>query len=335
MTTIKDVARLAGVSTTTVSHVVNKTRFVAESTTKKVSAAIDELNYAPSAVARSLKCNSTRTIGILVTKSTNPFFAEVLHGVEESCYNEGYTLILCNTEGNLAKQRDYLRVLTEKRVDGLLVICSDLNHELVSLLEKKTDLPMVVMDWGKGDLKTDCIQDNAEQGGYIATKYLIDNGHTHIACISGQLDKIPCQMRLRGFRKALAEAGLTENPDWIVEADFESDGAALATSKLLAQRYRPTAVFCFNDIMALAAISTFKQAGLNVPDDISIIGYDNIDLARFFSPALSTIHQPKNRLGKTAIKLLLNRLANKDCQQQIFKMQPKLIVRRSVKNLNS
>lgn len=335
MATIKDVARLAGVSTTTVSHVINKTRFVAENTTRKVWAAVDELNYAPSAVARSLKCNSTRTIGMLVTKSTNPFFAEVVHGVEEYCYNEGYTLILCNTEGNLAKQRDYLRMLAEKRVDGLLVMCTDLNEELLALLEKKKDLPMVVMDWGARHVNTDRIQDNAELGGYIATKHFIDNGHTKIGCISGQMDRLTCHERLQGFRKALDEAGLLYNPDWVVEADFECDSTVEAANKLVALEDRPTAVFCFNDIMALAAISTFRQAGLDVPNDISVIGYDNIDLAGFFSPPLTTIHQPKNRLGKTAIKLLMERLANKENQQQIFEVQPELVVRRSVRNLNA
>ncbi|KXF80963.1 HTH-type transcriptional repressor PurR [Enterovibrio coralii] len=335
MATIKDVARLAGVSTTTVSHVINKTRFVAENTTKKVWAAVDDLNYAPSAVARSLKCNSTRTIGMLVTKSTNPFFAEVVHGVEEYCYNEGYTLILCNTEGNIAKQRDYLRMLAEKRVDGVLVMCSDISEELLALLEKKQDLPMVVMNWGTEHVNTDCIQDNAELGGYLATKYLIDCGHKDIACISGQLDRLTCQTRLSGFRKALAEAGLEERPEWIVEADFECDTAVVAAKKLIEQEKRPTAVFCFNDIMALAAISTFRQAGLDVPNDISVIGYDNIDLAAFFSPPLTTIHTPKNRLGKTAIKLLLERLVNKESEQQTFEMQPELVVRSSVKDLNA
>lgn len=333
MATIKDVARLAGVSTTTVSHVINKTRFVAESTTKKVWAAVDDLNYAPSAVARSLKCNSTRTIGMLVTKSTNPFFAEVVHGVEEYCYNEGYTLILCNTEGNISKQRDYLRMLAEKRVDGVLVMCSDISDELLALLEKKQDLPMVVMNWGTENVNTDCIQDNAQLGGYLATKHLIDNGHTKIACISGQLDRLTCQTRLAGYRKALHEAGIEENPSWIVEADFECDSAVEAAKKLISHGDRPTAVFCFNDIMALAAISTFRQAGLDVPNDMSVVGYDNIDLAGFFSPPLTTIHTPKRRLGKTAIKLLMERLANKESEQQVFEMQPELVVRRSVKNL--
>lgn len=333
MTTIKDVARLAGVSTTTVSHVLNKTRFVAENTTKKVWAAVDSLNYAPSAVARSLKCNSTRTIGMLVTKSNNPYLAEVVHGVEAYCYNQGYTLILCNTEGNVTKQRDYLRMLAEKRVDGLLVMCTDLNQELISILEKKQDLPMVVMQWENQHERMDCIQDNAELGGYLATKHLIEHGHTNIACISGQLDRSTCQSRLAGYKQALTEANIAFDPQKIIEADFECDSAVVAAKKILALKERPTAVFCFNDIMALAAISTFRQAGLDIPNDISVVGYDNIDLAAFFSPPLTTVHQPKNRLGKNAIKMLLNRIENKDMVQQMIHLQPELIERQSVKSI--
>ena len=137
MTTIKDVARLAGVSTTTVSHVINKTRFVAENTVKKVLLAVDELNYSPSLVARSLKCNSTRAIGVLVTKSANPFFSEVIQGIEEYCYQQSYSMILCNTQGEEQKQQEYLRRLSEKRVDGVLIICSELSQALLSSLEKK------------------------------------------------------------------------------------------------------------------------------------------------------------------------------------------------------
>ena len=334
MATIKDVARLAGVSTTTVSHVMNKTRFVAENTTKKVAAAVDELNYAPSAVARSLKSNSTRTIGMLVTKSTNLFFAQVIHGVEEFCYTQGYSLILCNTDGNISKLHDYLRMLTEKRVDGLLIMCSDLHPKNVDLLQKNKDLPLLIMDWGTQDLTTDCIQDNAKEGGYIATQHFIENGHTKIACITGPLEKRTCQMRLEGFRMALEEAGIKENSDWVIEADFECESAVKAALQLLEQKERPTAVFCFNDTMALAAISAFRGAGLKIPQDISIIGYDNIEIAPFFSPPLTTVHQPKNRLGQTAVKLLLERIANKESQQKIYELKPELVSRHSVKTLN-
>ncbi|PSW25891.1 HTH-type transcriptional repressor PurR [Photobacterium swingsii] len=334
MATIKDVARMAGVSTTTVSHVINKTRFVAEATQKKVLTAVDELNYAPSAVARSLKCNTTRTIGMLVTKSTNPFFAEVVHGVEEYCYKEGYTLILCNTEGNLSKQRDYLRMLAEKRVDGLMVMCSDLDQRLLDLLERQNDLPMVVMDWGPESPHTDKIQDNAAIGGYVAIKHFIENGHTKIGCLSGHNEKSTCRERLKGFQKAMDEANLSVNEDWVIEGDFECETAVKAAEQFIAMKERPTAIFCFNDIMAMAMISTFVQHGIRVPEDISIIGYDNIELAPFFSPPLTTIHQPKRRLGKTAIEILMERVKDKKHENRIFEMSPELVVRKSVHKLN-
>ena len=330
MATIKDVARLAGVSTTTVSHVINKTRFVAENTTKKVSSAIDELNYSPSFVARSLKYNSTRTIGMLVTKSTSPFFAEVIQGVEKYCYRQGYSMILCNTEGDLVKQKEYLRNLSEKRVDGILVMCSDLNQDLLALLEKKKDLPTVIMDWSQENIHTDKIEDNAELGGYLATKHLIDNGHTKIGCISGSFNKVTCQQRLQGFRRALQEANIAENSDWILEADFECASAVAATKQLLKSTEMPTALFCFNDSMALAAIATLHQKGVRVPQDMSIIGYDNIDMAAFFSPPLTSIHQPKYQLGEKATQLLLDKINNNELEQQVIELTPELVVRKSV-----
>ena len=334
MATIKDVARIAGVSTTTVSHVINKTRFVAEATQERVRAAVEELNYAPSAVARSLKCNTTRTIGMLVTQSSNPFFAQVMHGVENYCYKQGYTLIVCNTEGSINKQRDYLRMLHEKRVDGLLVMCSDLTEELHALLERNSELPMVIMDWGPRNLTTDKIIDNSEEGGYLATRYLLGMGHTKIACLTGHKEKLTCVERIKGFERAMAESNVPVNYDFIVEGDFECETASAITEQLLNLPVRPTAIFCFNDIMALAAVSKIQLMGLNIPEDISVIGYDNIDLSAYFSPPLTTIHQPKRRVGKTAVEILLERIKDKDHERRIFEMKPELVERSSVKKIN-
>lgn len=334
MATIKDVARIAGVSTTTVSHVINKTRFVAEATQERVMAAVTELNYAPSAVARSLKCNTTNTIGMLVTQSTNPFFAEVVEGVESYCYRQGYTLILCNTGGLVEKQRDYIRMLAGKRVDGLLVMCSDLDDELRIMLDGHPDIPKVVMDWGPETSKADKIIDNSEEGGYLATRYLINNGHTDIACLSGHFEKMACKERISGCKRALAEAGLTLPEDWLLEGNFECDTAVIAADKILAMDKKPSAVFCFNDIMALGLMSRLQEKGMKIPEDISIIGYDNIDLSAYFSPPLTTIHQPKRRVGKTAVEILLERIKDKDHAKQVFEMFPELVERSTVKKLN-
>ncbi|EKF9394632.1 HTH-type transcriptional repressor PurR [Vibrio cholerae] len=333
MATIKDVARLAGVSTTTVSHVINKTRFVAETTQEKVMKAVKQLNYAPSAVARSLKCNTTRTIGMLVTQSTNLFFSEVIDGVESYCYRQGYTLILCNTGGIYEKQRDYIRMLAEKRVDGILVMCSDLTQELQDMLDAHKDIPKVVMDWGPETSHADKIIDNSEEGGYLATKYLTDRGHTEIACLSGHFVKAACQERIQGFRRAMAEAKLTVNEDWILEGNFECDTAVLAADKIIAMDKRPTAVFCFNDTMALGLMSRLQQKGIRIPEDMSVIGYDNIELAEYFSPPLTTVHQPKRRVGKNAFEILLERIKDKEHERRIFEMHPEIVERDTVKDL--
>lgn len=333
MATIKDVARLAGVSTTTVSHVINKTRFVAEATQEKVMAAVDELNYAPSAVARSLKCNSTKTIGMLVTQSTNLFFSEVIDGVESYCYRQGYTLILCNTGGVYEKQRDYIRMLAEKRVDGILVMCSDLTEELLEMLDRHSDIPKVIMDWGPESSQADKIIDNSEEGGYLATKFLIEKGHKDIACLSGHLEKAVCQERIVGYKRALAEAGIEMKEDRILEGNFECDTAVIAANRIAAMEERPTAVFCFNDTMAFGLMSRLQQLGVRVPEDISVIGYDNIELAEYFSPPLTTVHQPKRRVGKNAFEILLERIKDKGHEKRIFEMHPEIVERDSVKAL--
>jgi len=337
MATIKDVAKMAGVSTTTVSHVINKTRFVADQTTKRVWQAINDLNYSPSAVARSLKSNTTRSIGMLVSDANAPFFMEIIAGVEKYCYKNGYTLILCSTQGNPKKQKDYLQMLAEKRVDGLIVMCSELNNELQINLEKYQSLPKVVMDWSDVGIDSskinDKITDNTRKGSILATQYLIDMGHTKIGCITGPLNRHTCKDRLQGFYQAMTQAKLKVNPDWIIEGDFEFESGSQAAKKFIAMPERPTGLYIFNDIMSFSAISTFVDSGILVPKDMSIIGYDNIEFSAYFSPPLTTIHQPKRRLGKTAVELLFERMKNKDHEPQTFTMTPELIERKSVKKM--
>lgn len=331
MATIKDVAKRAGVSTTTVSHVINKTRFVAEETKAAVRAAIDELHYSPSAVARSLKVNNTKSIGLLATSSEAPYFAEIIESVENSCYAKGYTLILCNSHNDLDKQRAYLAMLAQKRVDGLLVMCAEYPPELLSMLEGYRHIPMVVMDWGQAHSDfTDTVIDNAFEGGYLAAQYLIERGHRDIGAIPGLQERNTGSGRYLGFRKALEEAGIDLREEWIVQGDFEPESGYQAMQKILAQKNRPTAVFCGGDIMAVGALCAADELGLRVPQDISIIGYDNVRHSRYFTPALTTIHQPKERLGQSAFAMLLDRITSKRETSQVIEVHPRLIERRSV-----
>ena len=333
MATIKDVAKMAGVSTTTVSHVINKTRFVAEETEKLVLQAIQDLKYSPSAVARSLKVNTTKSIGMIVTTSEAPYFAEIIHAVEEHCYRQGYSLFLCNTQNNAEKIRNHLDMLAQKRVDGILVMCSEYLPDSLNILTNFETIPMVVMDWGP-NVDTDIIQDNSFNGGYLATQHLIENGHKYIGIIAGELSKTTAKTRYEGFVHAMQEAGLTINPNWVMEGFFEPEDGYECMNKILRQDTLPTAVFCCNDVMALGAISAIGEKGLRVPDDISIIGYDNIHASRFYSPPLTTIHQSKSRLGVQAVNLLFERINHKSEQRETLEIHPELVIRKSVKKIS-
>ncbi|MCK6264528.1 substrate-binding domain-containing protein [Vibrio sp. ZSDE26] len=334
MATMKDIARVAGVSTSTVSHVINKSRYVSEEISERVNKAANELNYAPSALARSLKMNRTKTIGMLVTTSTNPFFGEVVKGVERSCYQKGYNLILCNTEGDNERMQASISTLLQKRVDGVILMCSTLEGKRIDIFERYPDIPVVVMDWGPMLFTSDKIQDNSLRGGYMAAQYLIESGHKEIGCITGPLIRHQAQMRYEGYKRALNEAGIDINPNWIVEADFECDGGYEAFNAMNAKGTLPSAIFACNDMMAMGAINAANESGVNIPQDVSIIGYDDIHISKFMTPSLTTIHQPKYRLGKAAVDTLLQKLEEKSSEAIVVQLEPTLVVRKSVKVLS-
>ncbi len=330
MATMKDVARLAGVSTSTVSHVINNNRFVSEAVREKITSAIAELNYAPSALARSLKLNQTRTIGMLLTASSNPFYSEVVRGVERSCYERGYSLILCNTEGDENRMNRSLETLLQKRVDGLLIMCTESHLPSADILNRYPSIPSVMMDWAPFEGSSDIIQDNSLLGGEMATRFLISRGYRRIACIAGPQDKTPARLRLEGFQRAMKSAGLPVPPSCVVSGDFEFEGGFNAMNQLLSLSPLPEAVFTCNDAMAVGGYHALFQAGLSVPQDIAVIGYDDIELARYMTPPLTTIHQPKDELGELAIDTLLHRLGEPGDSQQLLILTPELVERGSV-----
>ncbi len=320
---------MAGVSTSTVSHVINKDRFVSDAVREKVEAAIKTLNYAPSALARSLKINQTRTIGMLITASTNPFYSELVRGVERSCFERGYSLVLCNTEGDEQRMNSNLETLMQKRVDGLLLLCTETHQPSQEIMQRYPSIPTVMMDWAPFNGDSDLIQDNSLLGGDMATQYLINKGFTRIACITGPLDKTPARLRLEGYREAMTRAGLTIREGDEIESDFEFGGGFDAMQALLAMNERPQAVFIGNDAMAVGAYQALYQAGLKIPQDMAIVGYDDIELARYMTPPLTTIHQPKDELGELAIDVLIHRIAEPGLQQQRLQLTPILIERGS------
>ncbi|OBX02416.1 transcriptional regulator [Gallibacterium genomosp. 1] len=328
MATMKDIARIAKVSTSTVSHVINNTRYVSDEMREKIMKIVNELNYTPSAVARSLKVKETKTLGMLVAATSNPFFAEVVSGVEQYCNQHHYNLIISSIDGNEQRLQQNIQTLIQKQVDGLLLMYSDTRHAMVEQLN--LNLPIVVMDWWPTELNADKIYENSEFGAYLATKTLIDQGHKNIAIITGKLDKSLAHNRLVGYQKALQDAHLPINPDWIIESHFDFEGGVEGMKKLLQITPRPTAVFACSDTIAVGVYQVAWQQGLHIPQDISVIGYDNIMLAQYLTPPLTTIHQPKAELGKLAVETLLERIKSPNLEYKTTMLQPQLIWRASV-----
>ena len=328
MATMKDIARLAQVSTSTVSHVINGSRFVSDEIREKVMRIVVELNYTPSYIARSLKVKATKTIGLLVTATNNPFFSEVMAGVEQYCQKNQYNLIIATTGGDAKRLQQNLQTLIRKQVDGILLMCGDSRFQ--ADMELTVSLPLVVMDWWFTELNADKILENSERGGYLATKSMVDAGHQKIGIITGNLRKSVAKNRLQGYKKALSEANIVLNPDWIVESHFDFEGGIVGAQKLLALSDRPTAIFCCSDTIAIGAYQAIQNQGLRIPQDISIMGYDDIELARYLFPSLSTISQPKAELGKLAVETLLQRIQEPNENYRTLVLEPTCILRESI-----
>ena len=329
MATIRHVAQHAGVSVTTVSHVVNTTRHVSKAVSDRVDLAIRELGYVPSAVARSLKSNSTRTLGMLIPNSSNPYFAEIVRAVEDRCFAAGYTLILCNTDDAPQRQSVYLKVLAERRIDGLIVVSTGDDEALVAQLHG-LKMPAVLLDREIDDPGCDLVETAHKEGGLLAMRHLLALGHTDIACIAGPAHVSAGEQRVEGWRQALAEAGVaTDAPP--SRGGFTSQGGYEAMQSILQAtgQKRPTAVFVCNDLMAIGALRAAHEAGVHVPDALSVVGFDDIELSAYTCPPLTTVAQPKDRIGALAVDMLLERLRGQRLETSKVMLQPELRVRSS------
>ncbi|TFH81760.1 MULTISPECIES: LacI family DNA-binding transcriptional regulator [Pseudomonas] len=327
MATIKDVAALAGISYTTVSHVVNNTRPVSQEVRLKVEAAIKSLDYVPSAVARSLKAKTTATIGLLVPNSLNPYFAELARGIEDYCERNGYCVILCNSDDNPEKQRSYLRVLLEKRIDGLIVASAGGDSGLVQgLAGVKT--PMVIVDRGLEGVDADLVRIDHEYGAYLATRHLIELGHRDIATIGGPASTSVAQMRRAGFCRALKEAGIEVPSSRMLESDFTSTGGYNAAAVLL-ESNPPSAIFAGNDMIGIGVLRAAAERNVRVPAQLSVIGFDDIQMSRYVYPALTTVGQSILQLGEMAAEVLLRRIATPDLATDQRIVTPSIVLRES------
>lgn len=335
MATIKDVALRAGVSVTTVSHVVNGTRHVSPDGRERVEQAIRALGYVPSAVARSLKRNTTHTLGMITPNSSNPYFAEIVRAAEDRCFGAGYTLILCNTDDEPRRQSMVLQVLAQRRIDGLIVVSSGDDAGLPALLAG-LEMPTVLLDREIDTLPCDLVETAHMNGALLATRHLATLGHRRIACIGGPRGLVPSEQRIAGWRLALAEIGAgnghatdPEADGLLWHGDFTSESGYACMHALLRHTPRPSAVFVANDLMALGALCAAHECGVDVPGDISVVGFDDIELARFSSPPLTTVAQPKQRIAALAVDMLLERIEGRRADARKVVLQPELRVRAS------
>lgn len=308
MTTMNDVARVADVSIATVSHVINGTRFVSPERAERVLAAMRELDYTPDATARSLRVGRTHTIGLVIPDNSNPFFAELARRTEEAGFDAGYTTILGNSGERPERERQYVSTLLSKRVDGLIIAPFRAVDPPLKRLLAKAAIPIVVIDRDDVIPAADAVLHDDAGGGRQAAEHLLELGHASIACVAGPTHHGPGPGRLEGFLSTLRERGVTIGEDAIVRGDYHFEGGRAATAELLERGGSFTAVFAANDLMAAGAIRELLAHGRAVPDDVSVIGFDDAPLAEMTSPALTTVRQPLDEMADTAVSLLLARL---------------------------
>jgi len=325
---MRDVAEHARVSVTTVSHVVNETRPVSDGLRERVLAAIEELDYQPNVLARSLRRGKTHTIGMIVPDSANPFFAAVARGIEDTSFENSHSLILCNSDGDLEKELLYTDVLVEKQVDGILFVAAGVSTEHINALQARR-IPVVLVDRDIPDVAVDSVLTDNARGGWLATHHLIELGHRRIGCIAGPSDLTPSADRVTGYSQALAERDMSVDQALVAKGDFQYESGYQAARQLLAMDDPPTAVFACNDLMAVGVIAAAVEMGFQVPADLSVVGFDDVRLASFANPPLTTIVQPKHDMGVIAAKMLLERMRDLDMPPRRKTFDTRLLVRRS------
>jgi LacI family transcriptional regulator len=309
MANMKDIARLAGVSLGTVSHVLNDSAGVREPMRQRVLKAVQAVGYQPSQLARALRRDKTNMIGMIIPDITNPFFPAVVRGAEDIAFSNGFRLILCNTDNDHSKELVHLNELRTYLPAGLIVIpsnFSDLTAQAESYRQAGTGV--VCIDRLPKNWMGDSVTADNEAGAYNAARCLLQIGHTRLGVITGPLHLTNAKERLGGFKRAVREAKIALSPEYVQETSFDKSGGYSKALVLLRLIPRPTAIFAGNDLIALGALLAIRESGLRCPEDISIIGFDDLDLAETTNPSLTSVSQSGYQLGTTAARILLDRL---------------------------
>jgi LacI family transcriptional regulator len=308
--TIADVAEKAGVSKTTVSHVLSGKRPVAPVTRERIEQVIAELGFRPNALARSLRMQRTQMVALIIPDITNPYYPVLARGLQDALVEEGYHAFLCNTDSDKEQESAFIADAVQRKVDG--IILSSLHERTQDVLKFiKSGLTFVSLGTGIDHPAVDRVATDDRQGALIATRFLIERGHRRIGMIGGAPHLLPSRERFAGYRAALQEAGIPFDAALFAEGDFMRVSGTQGMRRLMQQSRPPTAVFCANDLMAIGAMDVVRELGMRIPDDVAIVGYDDIEAASLVTPALTTVLNPGYEMGKAAGQLLLERLQEK------------------------
>jgi len=329
MATVRDVAKQAGVAPITVSRVVNNSGYVSEETRARVEAAIADMGYVPNVLARSLRSRRTDTLALILTDISNPFWTTVVRGVEDAASNAGFNVILCNTDESEVKQDKYLRVLLQKQVDGVLLVPARSALEPIKFV-KSQDTPVVVLDRLIPDAQADTVRCDSEGGGYQLTHLLLSFGHRRIAVLSGPQGVSTAEDRVAGYRRALTEAGIDIDPALVHYGQFSLESGYTMTQQVLAVTPRPSGLFAGNNFIAIGALRALRDAGLQVPEDLALVGFDDLPADLVVDPFLTVVAQPAYEMGRRATELLLARLSGEapEAYQEVV-LPTEIIVRQS------
>ena len=328
-TSIKDVAREAGVSIATVSRVLNDIDVVNEDTKKKVLEAIKKLSYRPNIVARSLKTQRTKTIGILIPDISNQFYPEIVRGAEDVSNIYDYNIILCNSDLDIEKEKEYLRVLSEKMVDGVIYMSSSLNEEILELINELNLKTILVETKDSEGLLPSVTIDNAK-GSYDSTKLLIEKGIKNIAFIGVGKDNLNAWGdRYVGYENAMKEAGIEIDPELVYFDSMKVKSGYEGIQKFLKQNKKFKGVVCASDDIAMGAINALRDNGLKIPKDVSVIGFNDNFVASIFYPKITTISQPTYDMGSVAMRMLIKLLNKKELEEPHYVLEHQLVERES------
>lgn len=329
MSTIADVAKRAGVSKMTVSRVINNSGYISQDTRSRVEEAIAELGYIPNALARSLRFKQTQTIALIVTDITNPFFTTIARGVEDAASEQGFSVIFCNTDESPEEEQEYIRVLIQKQIDGLLLVPARSRPGSVALLQDKT-IPLVLLDRQLPGQSVDSVRCDSGLGAYRLVRHLLDLGHRRIATLSGPADVTTAADRVAGWQRALHEVGLDAPADLLQYGMYSVDSGYTMARCALEATPPPTAFFAANNFIAVGAVRALAERGLRVPEDASLVTFDDLPPTMTIDPFFTSAIQPAYEMGRQATLLLLDRLEGKgpDGPQEII-LPPEFVFRRS------